>query len=184
MTRVLRPSADTWLRNVAFLFWLCESSYRWGSGGNIHRRWRLRRRVMRSTTWREYSEAGSELDDLDGRGPWRDSAAGYAAASVSTGARQLREAREAGQAEDLLQLLRSMMVRNHLGIDRPSLHIECRVGTKRTIEEFVAEQVRRCHGRERHSLSPTIRHHARAVAIASACSPRPLSPPSLSTLAL
>ena len=96
---------------------------------------------MRASSWDQYSEAGSELDELDGRGPWRDSAAGYAASGVTTAARQLREAREAQNAEELVQLLRTMMVRNHLQIDRPSLHTECRVGTKHSIEEFVHEQV-------------------------------------------
>jgi hypothetical protein len=33
------------------------------------------------------------------------------------------------------------MVRNHLQIDRPSLHTECRVGTKVDIERLVEEQV-------------------------------------------
>jgi transposase len=110
-------------------------------GGSIRRRWRLRRRLMRAVTWREYSAAGLELDELDGRDPWRDSPAGYGASGVTTAARQLREAREAGKREQLMQLMSTMMVRNHLQIDRPALHTECRVGTKRSIEQLVTEQV-------------------------------------------
>ena len=110
-------------------------------GGSIRRRWRLRRRLMRAVTWREYSAAGWELDELDGRDPWRDSPAGYGASGVTTAARQLREAREAGKREQLMQLMSTMMVRNHLQIDRPALHTECRVGTKRSIEQLVTEQV-------------------------------------------
>jgi hypothetical protein len=53
------------VRNVGVVFWLCESSYRWVMGGSIRRRWRLRRRLMRAVTWREYSAAGLELDELD-----------------------------------------------------------------------------------------------------------------------
>jgi len=135
------PVSDTWVRNVGVVFWLCESSYRWVMGGSIRRRWRLRRRLMRAVTWREYSAAGLELDELDGRDPWRDSPAGYGASGVTTAARQLREAREAGKREQLMQLMSTMMVRNHLQIDRPALHTECRVGTKRSIEHLVTEQV-------------------------------------------
>ena len=96
---------------------------------------------MRAVTWREYSAAGWELDELDGRDPWRDSPTGYGASGVTTAARQLREAREAGKREQLMQLMSTMMVRNHLQIDRPALHTECRVGTKRSIEQLVTEQV-------------------------------------------
>ena len=54
--------------------------------------------------------------------------------------RQLAAAREAGDAEELTQLLRTMMMRNHLQVDRPELHTECRVGTKHAIEAYDAEQ--------------------------------------------
>ena len=63
-------------------------------------------------------------------------------AHIVSSTASLRAAREGGDALSLVRLLRSMMTRNHLHVDEAELHCECRVGTKRVVSEFVAEQVR------------------------------------------
>ena len=112
-------------------------------------------------SWSVYYKAANELDSLDGKDAWRDAPGGYAASAVASASRQLAAAREAGDAEELTQLLRTMMMRNHLQVDLPQphlipnpnpkpnpdqvdlpqLHTECRVGTKHAIEAYDAEQV-------------------------------------------
>ena len=57
---------------------------------------------------------------LSGKDAWRDAPGGYAASAVASATRQLAAAREAGDAEELTQLLRTMMMRNHLQVDRPT----------------------------------------------------------------
>ena len=111
----------TWLMYCHGAFYVCESVQRWAVGGNIRHRWRLRRRLRRATAWPEYSRAARELDELDNKSAWRSSPSGYAASGVATASRQLRAAREAGEAEELVQLLRTMMQRNHLQVDRHRL---------------------------------------------------------------
>ena len=75
---------------------------------------------------------------------WRTQPGGahYQGAAVVAATRQLRAAREAGDAEALVRLLRTMMQRRHLGVDHGSLFSEVRVGTKVDVEAYVAEQVR------------------------------------------
>ena len=131
----------TWLKNASIAFYFWESGHRWARGGNISRRWRLRRRLQLAKSWESYKAAAGELDTLDGRDAWRSAPGGYPDGAVATAARQLREARVAEDADGLIQLLRTMMQRNHLHTDRPELHTESRVGTKNAIEELVAEQV-------------------------------------------
>ena len=135
---VVTYQAIKWL---TFVLYVWESLHRWGFSGNLRRRWTLRRRLQRATTWAAYREAAAELDTVDDKEAWRSAPSGYPSSGVALAARQLREAREAGDAEDLVALLRTMMQRNHLQIDRTELHTECRVGTKHAIEELVGEQV-------------------------------------------
>ena len=48
---------------------------------------------------------------------------------------------QAGDAEELVRLVRSLMQRNHLNVDAGELHRECRVGSKLAIEAYIAEVV-------------------------------------------
>ena len=89
----------TWVTNAGLLFYFCESFHRWASGGNILRRWRLRRLLHLTCSYSEFAQAARQLDDLDGRKAWRESPSGYAATAVADTTRQLREAREAENAE-------------------------------------------------------------------------------------
>lgn len=125
----------TVLRNATIVFYVCESALRWARGGSIRKRWRLRHTLRTATSWADYEAAGRELDDLDGKGAWRSSAgdgerSGYQSRGVRAAIAQLRAARLSGDAEELTRLLATMMQRRHLGVDRPGLFSECRVGTK------------------------------------------------------
>lgn len=120
-----------------------EAALRWLRGGNIRRRYRLRRALRGAASWETYAAIASELDQLDGKEAWRasDESSVYDHATVVSTARQLREARKGGDPEGLARILRAVMQRNHLNVDAGSLHCECRVGTKTAIRELIDEQV-------------------------------------------
>lgn len=131
----------TWLTYFSTVHYLLESCRRWVKGGSIRRRYQLRRRLRTATSWEQYEADARELDDLDGKASWRTKPDGYQAAGVRAATRQMRAVREAGDARELVRLLRTMMQRKHFGADHESLFCECRVGTKIEIEEYVAEQI-------------------------------------------
>ena len=108
----------TFFKNLMLVFYTFDATQRWWRGGSIRRRWRLRRRLHGVASWSVYYKAAHELDSLDGKDAWRDAPGGYAASAVASASRQLAAAREAGDAEELTQLLRTMMMRNHLQVDR------------------------------------------------------------------
>ena len=119
-----------------------EATARWLRGGSIRRRYGLRRRMHRASTYDEYRRLALELDSLDGKDEWRLAPSTvYNQGGVDATAQQLREAREAGDPEGLARLLRAVMQRNHLNMDAAELHSECRVGTKASIEELVRQEV-------------------------------------------
>ena len=134
----------TVLTYFSIVFYIFESVQRWAASGGIRKRWRLRHRLRHATSYKEYAEAGRELDELDGKAAWRANpgeGASYQAAGVAAACRQLRNARTNGDAEALVSSLRTMMQRKHLGVDHGSLFSECRIGTKEDVEEYVQEQV-------------------------------------------
>ena len=106
----------TFFKNLMFVFYTFDATQRWWRGGSIRRRWRLRRRLHGVVSWSVYRKAAHELDSLDGRDAWRAAPGGFAATAVASASRQLAAAREAGDAEELTQLLRTMMMRNHLQV--------------------------------------------------------------------
>ena len=129
------------LNVVTKLYVFIEGSRRWVRGRSFWRRVELRRALKHAETFDDWKAAASELDDLDGKSAWRTDRRGFNADAIEEATVQFRTARGAGDVEEVVRLLRSMMQRNHMHIDDETLHCECRVGTKRLIESYIAEVV-------------------------------------------
>ena len=131
------------LNIFANLFKLYAAAARWIRGGNIRRRYRAIQALNSASTWAAWSAAAAELDALDGKADWRAApeSGSYDGASVVALTAELAAARKAGDAEELVRLVRSLMQRNHLNVDAGELHRECRVGSKLAIEAYIAEVV-------------------------------------------
>ena len=54
----------TVLTYFSIVFYIFESVQRWAASGGIRKRWRLRHRLRHATSYKEYAEAGRELDEL------------------------------------------------------------------------------------------------------------------------
>lgn len=129
-----------WPRRVAERFWdrLLSSRYRQV----------LSRRLERATSYLEWRSVARKLDDLDGATTWRvqdvqndgEDGALSAVCNLRGLERKLIELNklyQAGKIKNLAFALREHMVRSTAGLAHPELHAHSRVGTKRTVEDFV-----------------------------------------------
>ena len=105
----------------------------------------LRKKGLQVDTYQSWLKVQSELSSVECRETWRDEDASqhYEAERVSQARTMLRDemhqAKLAGDPRKLVQLLRSMMNRDFAQINNPSLYQYVGVGTKKNIEEFLAE---------------------------------------------
>lgn len=101
---------------------------------------RMSSRLADATTYAEWREAAAELDELSGKKAWREVKENDPMYDhdllVSTMAK-LKKALADEDVQQLAFMMRSLMRRDIMGIDRPALHTVALDGTKRLIEEFV-----------------------------------------------
>ena len=131
----------SWLTYFAFLYYFYESVHRWGkaarSGGGGRSGGGCGGRPRGPSIAR--SAGTSTPSTARTRGAQTPPATRRRACALR---RAAAAGAEAGEAEEVVGLLRTMMQRKHLGVDHAALFSECRVGTKADVEGFVTEQVK------------------------------------------
>eukprot|EP00126_Sphaerothecum_destruens_P010319 Sdes_comp20715_c0_seq3m16414 len=91
----------------------------------------------------DWHSLAQELDILEGNEKWKKNprSSMYDDELIETRLRHLRKARESGDCDAMVFLLRGGLVRSLGGIGNPQLYMKCFVGTKQLIENYIDEVV-------------------------------------------
>eukprot|EP01135_Chromosphaera_perkinsii_P008205 Nk52_evm27s1178 gene=Nk52_evmTU27s1178 len=91
----------------------------------------------------DWHAAASEYDRVEGNDDWKSlgDSTEYDNELIETRLRHLQKARELGDCDAMVFLLRSGLVRSLGGIGNPALYTKCFVGTKTLIEQYIDEVV-------------------------------------------
>lgn len=111
------------------------------------RKWQQRMSDARS--YQQWAAAAAELDRIEGKHRWRRerTSSYYDYELVQSRLEQLQRAREMNDEAAITFLLRTSLARNFGGINNDELYaVQCRVGTKKLIEDFNAEIVQLLRG--------------------------------------
>eukprot|EP01083_Nonionella_stella_P130551 396197_1 len=100
-----------------------------------------RARMTRAETYTEWAKSAAELDRLEGKHVWKNSAVSrdYDYRRILEDTQHLRKLRDSGKVRGLMHYLRSRLLRNLGGIGNSSLYQQLRVGTKTVIERYLEE---------------------------------------------
>lgn len=99
----------------------------------------LRRNLAESKSYVEYKRFGLELDALTGNDEWKSSPINrhYDHQLIRRRLKHLRELEAAGDLLEMMDFLRSGLLRNLGGLNDPKLYSYCYIGTKALIEEYI-----------------------------------------------
>jgi len=95
--------------------------------------------MKQARTFEEYSKYGLELDEIDGRVAWRETAEDkrYNSYRVKQEIFDIQDFLKKEDVVGLMDFLRCRLIRGSLGITRPELYGVTRVGTKLLIEQYL-----------------------------------------------
>jgi len=101
-------------------------------------------RLEHATTYAEWREAATALDNLEGLGAWKRDmrSPDYDYRRIAAHLWRLRRLYDAKDIRALMWFLRSSISRNMVGITNHSLYDVLRVGTKELIEDYLGEVTR------------------------------------------
>ncbi|KAL5612744.1 hypothetical protein BROUX41_004171 [Berkeleyomyces rouxiae] len=151
---ILGVLAFEWLAYLLtrFYIWWYEHFFTWRGSRNV-----LRQRLQRATTYDEWVEGASRLDDFLGRQKWKqdDKFAYYDSATVRKAYTQLKKLRplaeqadakgkkESLAANELAALLQSCVKNNFSGVENTRLYSQTYHGTKNLVQDFL-DELSRC----------------------------------------
>jgi len=104
----------------------------------------LKGRIANARDYSSWKKAASELDRLQGRYHWKESAQSlhYDWRRIRDDLQHFRELVDNQDVRGIMAFSRSRLLRNLVGINDRRLYTHLRAGTKRLIEEYISEVVR------------------------------------------
>ncbi|ETK84065.1 hypothetical protein L915_10924 [Phytophthora nicotianae] len=108
---------------------------------------RLRRLMKTTKSYREWKQMAQYLDVLEGKDNWKTIIHAQDTehcdfVQMRRNVETLTRALDGGNVDELRYVVASVVMRNELGIDSPSLHLECNSGTKIAISKYNALVIR------------------------------------------
>uniref|UniRef100_H3HCA6 PNPLA domain-containing protein n=1 Tax=Phytophthora ramorum TaxID=164328 RepID=H3HCA6_PHYRM len=115
-----------------------------------HQAERLRRLMKTTKSYREWKQMAQYLDELEGKDNWKTTIRAEDTEhcdfqQMRRNVEALTRALDAGETinvDELRYIVASTVMRDELGVDSPSLHLECNSGTKTAITKYNALVIR------------------------------------------
>jgi hypothetical protein len=96
-----------------------------------------------ATTYDQWRAAAIQLDSIENKDIWKEELKSndYDYGLISKRLQELKKAKESGDLHLMIFVLRTELSRNMGNMGNPNLYTNCRVGTKKLIEEYISEVV-------------------------------------------
>lgn len=101
---------------------------------------RLQQKLHRARSYKRWLAVAHEIDELEGKDTWKsskDEPPQYDQQLLENTLKQLKCALADNNIEQMMFILRSIVKRNHMGIDQEGLHTHALSGTKHVLEEYL-----------------------------------------------